>query len=56
MQGEIKSVRNMVAPNELRDMKIRHATSGIKDPQWEAFFRDFDGDVDATLIRDVDIG
>lgn len=49
MQDEIKSVRNVVAPNELRDMKIRHATSGIKGPQWEAFLRDFNGDVDATL-------
>jgi energy-coupling factor transporter ATP-binding protein EcfA2 len=49
MQDEIKSVRNVIAPNELRDMKIRHATSGIKAPKWEAFFRDFNGDVDATL-------
>lgn len=49
MQDEVRNVRNVVAPNELRDLKARYTSSGIKDDQWGAFLRDFNGNVEETL-------
>lgn len=49
MQDEVKNVRDIVAPNDLRDIQTRHASSGIKASEWGAFFRDFDGNVEDIL-------
>jgi len=49
MQDEVKSIRGVVAPNDLRDIQARHKSSGIQDGQWDAFFRDFNGNVEEIL-------
>lgn len=49
MQDEVKNVRGVVAPNDLRDIQARHTSSGIKESQWDAFFRDFNGNVEEIL-------
>jgi hypothetical protein len=49
MQDEVRNVRDIVAPNDLRDIQTRHTSSGIKGSEWDAFFRDFDGNVEDIL-------
>ncbi|MEE4684252.1 AAA family ATPase [Pseudomonas alliivorans] len=49
MQDEIKNIRGVVAPNDLRDIQSRHTSSGLKEHEWNAFFRDFNGNVEEIL-------
>src|SRR3990167_1934583 len=49
MQDEVNNVQAVVAPNDLRDIRARHTSSGIKDSEWNAFFRDFNGNVEEIL-------
>ncbi|WP_431093242.1 TrlF family AAA-like ATPase [Pseudomonas brassicacearum] len=49
MQDEIRNIKGVIAPNDLRAMQSKHASSGIKGDDWNAFYRDFNGNVDQIL-------
>jgi len=51
MQDEVNNVRQVVAPNDLRDIQARHTKSGLGNDEWSAFFRDYEGDVGAILSK-----
>ncbi|MGN8124537.1 TrlF family AAA-like ATPase [Pseudomonas sp. 22082] len=51
MQDEVANVRTVIAPEDLREIKERHAASKIGEAEWETFFRDFKGDVDEVLQK-----
>ncbi|MGZ2995701.1 TrlF family AAA-like ATPase [Pseudomonas aeruginosa] len=49
MQDEVRNVRHVVAPDDLRKIQARHAASGIGEDEWKQFFRDYKGDVEGIL-------
>lgn len=49
MQDEINNVRGVVAPNDLRDIQNRYTSSGLQIHEWNAFLRDFNGNVEEIL-------
>ncbi|MDX1296732.1 MAG: AAA family ATPase [Pseudomonas sp.] len=49
MQDEVANVRTVIAPEDLREIKERHAASRIGDEEWAVFFRDYKGNVDDVL-------
>ena len=51
MQDEVNNVRRVVAPSDLRDIQARHTKSGLGNDEWNAFFRDYKGDVGAILSK-----
>lgn len=51
MQDEVANVRAVIAPEDLREIKERHAASKIGEDQWAIFFRDYTGDVDEALQK-----
>jgi energy-coupling factor transporter ATP-binding protein EcfA2 len=52
LQDEVTDVRSNQAPETLRDLRERHAQSGIKkDEEWEPFTLDYKGDVDHILVE-----
>lgn len=53
MQDEVQSFRNSQAPEDLRTVRERHLSSGIKDPDWDNFLLRYSGDVDAVLKSGV---
>lgn len=51
MQDEISNVRNIIAPEDLRKIKERHAASKLGEEEWKIFFRDYKGNVDEVLEK-----
>ncbi|MFW9268755.1 TrlF family AAA-like ATPase [Pseudomonas sp. NR3] len=51
MQDEVANVRTVIAPEDLREIKERHAASRIGENEWEIFFRDYKGNVDEVLQK-----
>ena len=51
MQDEVANVRTVIAPEDLREIKERHAASKIGENEWEIFFRDYKGNVDEVLQK-----
>lgn len=49
MQDEVANVRTVIAPEDLREIKERHAASRIGAEEWTVFFRDYKGNVDEVL-------
>lgn len=49
MQDEVANVRTVIAPEDLRKIKERHAASKIGEAEWQIFFRDYKGNVDEVL-------
>lgn len=51
MQDEVANVRTVIAPEDLREIKERHAASKIGEQEWDIFFRDYKGNVDEVLQK-----
>jgi hypothetical protein len=51
IQDEVANVRTSRAPEDLRAMQENHSNSGIKTEEWQAFLRDYKGDVDGVLAK-----
>ena len=51
MTDEVADVRQNQAPEALRRMKERHASSRIKDEDWTTFLLEYAGDVDTFLTE-----
>ncbi len=51
LQDEVADVRANRAPESLREIKQRHAASGLKSDDWPPFLMDFKGDVDKLLTE-----
>ena len=57
LQDEVGDMRRNQAPEELRQTKSRHPSSGMNDGQWDEFLLDYKGKVDTKLdsyLRAVD--
>ena len=53
LQDEVRDVRTNQAPETLRQTKVRHVASGIKDLEWARFLLDYKGDVDEVLTSNI---
>lgn len=51
MQDEISSFRASGAIEDLRELQHTYPKSGIATDEWDAFIREYKGDVDAVLAR-----
>jgi len=49
VQDEVADVRANQAPEQLREIRFRHAASELKDDEWSTFVLDFKGNVDEVL-------
>ena len=49
LQDEVRSMRATGAPEILRQVRARHANSGLDDNQWDEFLLIYKGDVDKSL-------
>lgn len=49
LHDEVRSMRATGAPEMLRQLKARHANSGLDDKQWGQFLLTYKGDVDKSL-------
>ncbi len=49
VQDEVADVRANQAPEQLREIRFRHAASELKDDEWSTFILDFKGNVDEVL-------
>ena len=50
LQDEVKDMRDNKAPESLRQVQIRHASSGMNSEEWSNFLLDYKGPVDSNLI------
>jgi hypothetical protein len=56
MRDEVADFRSNQSPEALRRMKERHASSGLKDAEWEPFSLIYSGDVSGDVDAAVDGG
>lgn len=50
LQDEVKDMRDNKAPESLRQVQIRHESSGMNSEEWSNFLLDYKGPVDSNLI------
>jgi hypothetical protein len=51
MQDEVANFRTTQAPETLRQIQQRHASSGLKGDDWAPFLVDYKGDVDKVIVE-----
>jgi uncharacterized protein with gpF-like domain len=49
VRDEVSDFRTNVAPNTLRGMKTRNASSGFEEKDWQPFLLNYSGDVDGVI-------
>ncbi|MEQ8470014.1 MAG: AAA family ATPase [Marinoscillum sp.] len=53
VSDEVKSIKTVEAPRNLKTMQERHVGAGIKQENWDAFLMKFSGDVDSVLSSEL---
>jgi energy-coupling factor transporter ATP-binding protein EcfA2 len=53
MQDEVADFRQNRAPEALRGLRERHASSGVKDEDWMSFLLDYSGKVDGIIASQL---